>query len=94
MGEISEYYRTHEFEEFSPPSIMEQDIIHAATEMERRYSLGVLKWTDKTGQKTLIKNMGTDYIKNCIAFLKKKQETEVIKKWIELFGFEIIKRNG
>lgn len=92
MGEIAEW---------SEDKALEQETLfnhkldkRQIKKLQDNYNKGGLKWTMRSGKKILVKKMTDEHIQNSTDMLKRNPyQTERIKKWIEIFKFELTFRN-
>ena len=60
--------------------------------MDRKYILGVLKWTTQFDGDILVSKMTKSHLTNTVKFLRRKKKKETTDKWIELLSYELEKR--
>ena len=92
MGDIADYYMPEMMLESMREEYERKKLDDYLNELERKYSLGALKWIKKDGEEILIQKMSQEHVMNTIEFLKKKKKTESRDKWIELLWYEFEKR--
>lgn len=96
MGEMAEYYTDlgEEWLERIKFEEEEQRIIEHISSLEKKYMMGVLFWETKDNGPINVSRMTKLHIDNVVSYINKGSVNEISSKWIELFGYELQKRNS
>lgn len=86
---MADYYRDQDISN----DIKCNSLENKADKLLHAYKLGVLKWVPEDLNPVLVTHMSDTHIVNVHKHLNKVEKKDaVINMWIEIFGYEIIKR--
>lgn len=96
MGEMAEYYTDigEEWVERIIAEQEEQEIEDHIASLEKKYMMGVLFWETKDNGPINVSRMTKIHINNAVSHIGRGSLNKVSSKWIEIFGYEIQKRNS
>lgn len=94
MGDMADYYMELAMEQECKDEADRHFEREAVETMEKKYMMGVLKWTTSIGKRIMVTKMTELHIINSIEMIKKNNyiQGEISHKWVELLGYELEKR--